>query len=120
MIESYYQEDDIKTFILQGGLRPVESLKILEDLSKERRMLFLNFFANLLDIFIGLHIAKAIEKIFNTRVDKGAVGLVGLAASILRVLIVVDKHNNQKEIHIESDGSSTSESDVDIDGESDE
>lgn len=97
---------------LRVKISPQESIRILNELSKERIVLFMNLFADLFEIFIGLHLMNSIEQVLRTRVNNFTHGVVGMVVSVLRGLLIL-----RKSFKVEFDGdadSSDSEDDYEL------
>ena len=106
LIHSYGKEAHLKDVAI-NMLRPIDIIKIMNNLAEERHDLMLNIICNFLDFFIGSHYAGVIENFLKTRVTNGILGVVGVSCTFLRVYAILKKHmkkTNQSEHHELFDG----------------
>ena len=100
LIHSYGKEANLKDVTLEK-FKPYEIIQAMNDLAEERHQLILIIVCNFMDLFIGCHYAKLIEQYLKTRVTNGVLGLVGVACTVLRLVILTNKkikHKNYDEL----------------------
>ena len=78
---SYRKEKGLLTCFVDN-FKPKEILQVLNDLSRERWLLYFNIAKLVPDFFLGIHYSSTSEILFNTRIKKMFLGFCGTVSSV--------------------------------------